>query len=197
MHDNILKCADNFLKKASGKLIIVDIQPEYSSYIPFNIVDVLNYADKFNEILILFNGPDLGMNSEEELKSWYWQNIDYDEEKSNSLNDKMTFFEKGYGFFRNFMDEDVDYYEIIKIVKYMMNNGINDLRELTDEQVELLGIKLNIEDNMINIPDLAEILPQWSGAAIIGGGKDECLAEVMILANALDIDINEDDSYIY
>ena len=109
------------------KLVIVDIQPEYESNTTFDIGDMLRKAaEDYSQVLVLFNGEDtLGMISEGELKNFYLEKLDYDEDVFDELLSKSTFFDKGYGFFRDVMDSDVCFNRasIIKIVKYMIDDA--------------------------------------------------------------------------
>ena len=205
--NHIYKLASFFLKLAnennSGRLIVVDVQPEYQQNISFNIDDMLDLALNYSEILFLFNGPDLGGVDENELKNFYLEKLDYDEDKYNELMRKSQFFDKGYAFFRDMMDSNLCFLkeDIVKIVKYMINNDINDIRDLSKKDVENINVDdlavEELEDYGFWIPELQNILPDWNGADILGGHKDECLAEVDILADAMDLQFNHINQFIY
>lgn len=187
---------------AGGKLIIVDVQPEYEGHIGFDIEELLRKACGYGKVLVLWNGPDLGMVSEEGLKNYYFEKMGYDEELFEKFISRAEFFDKGYGFFRDMMDhpcfsaEDVE-----KIAKYMIEKEIRDIRDLSGEDVELIGVSEllvdNLEDYGFYIPDLKDILGNWGGADLVGGQKDECLAEVEILSKVMGIGLNKIDRFIY
>ena len=187
------------------KLVVVDIQPEYEDNATFDIGDMLrSAAEDYSSILFLFNGEDtVGMISEGELKNYYFEKLDYDEEVFDELLSKSEFFDKGYGFFRDVMDSSVcfDRNQIVKIVKYMLDNDFHDLRELSEEDVEAIGVNEllfdDLEDYGFHIPDLSEVLPNWSGSALAGGARDECMAEVEILGAAQGLSFNHVDNFIY
>jgi hypothetical protein len=105
------------------KLVVVDIQPEYESNTTFDIGDMLRAAaEDYDSVLFLYNGEDtLGMVSEDALKNYYFEKLDYDVEAYEELLSNSEFFDKGYGFFRDVMDSNVcfDRSSIVKIVKYM------------------------------------------------------------------------------
>ena len=188
-----------------GSLVVVDIQPEYESATPFDIGDMLRTAsENYSRVLFLYNGEDtLGMVSESALKDFYFEKLDYDEEAFEELLSKSEFFDKGYGFFRDVMDSDICFprQDIIKIVKYMIDNDIDDIRDLSEEDVNSIAVDDllfdDLEDYGFNIPDLEEVLPRWSGSDIAGGARNECLAEVEILASAQGLSFNQVDQFIY
>ena len=188
-----------------GSLVVVDIQPEYESATPFDIGDMLrSAAENYSRVLFLYNGEDtLGMVSESDLKNFYFEKLDYDEEAFEELLSKSEFFDKGYGFFRDVMDSDICFprQDIIKIVKYMIDNDVVDIRDLSEEDVDSIAVDDllfdDLEDYGFNIPELEEVLPKWSGSDIAGGARNECLAEVEILASAQGLSFNQVDRFIY
>jgi len=187
------------------KLVVVDIQPEYESNTPFDIGDMLRKAaEDYSEVLFLFNGEDtLGMISESALKDFYFEKLDYDEEAFEDLLGKSTFFDKGYGFFRDVMDSEVcfDRSSIVKIVKYMIDNDVQDIRDLDEDDVDAIGVSEllfdDLEDYGFYLPELADELPRWSGSDLAGGARNECMAEVEILGAAQGLSFNHIDDFIY
>ena len=165
-----------------GTLIVVDIQEEYERYMrfkPYHFFDWLNGEyDKFDRIIFLFNGPELGFPSESEYKYWLVENG-----LSEELLDSIDFYDKGYNFFRNAMDVGISDEDIIKLVKYMAYKGINDSRDvedwtsigLSDYVIE----KLEGSEDAIFVPDVLDYLRNVSGRiSLVGGGRNECLKEV-------------------
>jgi len=187
------------------KLVVVDVQPEYESNATFDIGDMLrSAAEDYSEVLFLFNGEDtLGMISEGALKNYYFEKLDYDEKVYDELLSKSEFFDKGYGFFRDVMDSGVcfDRNQIVKIVKYMLDNDLQDIRDLSEEDVEAIGVNEllfdDLEDYGFYVPELSEVLPSWSGSNLAGGARDECMAEVEILGAAQGLTFNHVDDFIY
>jgi len=190
---------------SKGSLVVVDVQPEYESNTPFDIGDMLRTAaEDYSRVLFLFNGEDtLGMVSEFELKNFYLEKLDYDEELFDDLLSKSTFFDKGYGFFRDVMDSSVcfDRASIVKIVKHMIDNDIRDIRDLEEEDIESIGVSEllidDLEDYGFWIPDLEDELPVWNGSDLAGGARNECMAEVEILGAAQGLNFNHVDRFIY
>ena len=190
---------------SKGSLVVVDIQPEYESNTPFDIGDMLRTAaEDYSRVLFLFNGEDtLGMVSESALKNFYFEKLDYDEEVFDELLSKSEFFDKGYGFFRDVMDSSVcfDRTSIVKIVKHMIDNDIQDIRDLEEEDVEAIGVNEllfdDLEDYGFWVPELSETLPSWSGSDLAGGARNECMAEVEILGTAQGLSFNHVNRFIY
>tara|TARA_R100000808_G_scaffold24984_2_gene60194 strand:+ start:210 stop:1235 length:1026 start_codon:yes stop_codon:yes gene_type:complete len=190
---------------SKGSLVVVDIQPEYESNTPFDIGDMLREAaENYSRVLFLYNGEDtLGMISESALKDFYFEKLDWDEETYDELLSKSTFFDKGYGFFRDVMDSSVcfDRSSIVEIVKYMIDKDIRDIQELEEEDVEAIGVSEllfdELEDYGFWVPDLEDELPKWNGADLVGGARNECMAEVEILGEAQGLGFNQVDEFIY
>jgi hypothetical protein len=178
----------------SGKhLVVVDIQPEYESYISFipSFVNFLNENyDSLANLTFLYNGHDtLGMVEEQDYKMWWLEN-GLDEH----IVDGARFYDKGYAFFRYCMDSDVDEEDTTELVRYMIEKNVNDSRDLDEdfwnEFVERFGKEnvrelLEFSGDCINIPDLMSELEDYRGVVLCGGGIRECLKEVEISLNAL------------
>lgn len=193
-----------------ANLLSVDIQPEYDTYFNFNIqayTDFLNKSiDKMNSLTFLYNGQDtLGMVSESEYQNWL---IDNGLDESVAI-EQATYYDKGYAFFRYCMDSDIQEYEIVRLVQYMMEHDINDSRDIDQEMwqgymdkygYDLSDVKDLLEDadDMINIPDLMDFLKRYSGKIVIcGGGINECLKEVEIALMALQKNYNVLTKFTY
>jgi hypothetical protein len=192
----------------SGKhLVVVDIQPEYASYFGGSFLrEFINFLNENYETLaaltFLYNGADtLGMISENDYKFWWIEN-GLDE----NIIDSVTFYDKGYAFFRYCMDEGIDEEQIVNLVKYMVEKDVNDSRELDEdfwnEFVDRFGNQdirdlLETSDDMINIPDLMDFLRNYRGIILCGGGINECLKEVEIALQALNKPFNVLTKFTY
>ena len=187
-------------------VVIVDIQPSYQDYFKFKIYELTDYLNEHhssaNKILWLYNGEDLGMESSSDIEAWLLENgLDGD------VLDSITFFEKNYAFFRNAMDNGIDHSSIAKLIKYMMDYDITDSRDL-DEATWKIFIENNedeseivefLKDNedMINVPDLMDELKSITNPIVMGGGQNECLAEVLIALNVLNINYDILNKFVY
>ena len=189
----------------SGTAIVVDVQPEYESYISFDIAEMLDeLIDSYSKILFLYNGANtVGDIDEYGLKRFYFEKLDWDEDRINKLIDKSTFFDKGYGFFREIMDSDLCYAypNIVALVKYMISSGIHDIRDLSESDVGKINIDEflfeDLERYIFHIPELNDIIANWNGSSIMGGGENECLAEVEILADARGLTFNRVEKFTF
>ena len=87
----------------------------------------------------------------------------------------------------------------------MFKEKVWDSREIEDEDwKKLLGDDYDDVEyilnggDMMNIPDIdVRTLRKFSGSYIIGGGRDEYLAEVQLLMSAFNIRATEIKRYIY
>ena len=197
--------------KVQGKTIInVDIQPEYKSYISFNLREWVNFINQnaaLNDVVFLYNGADtLGMIDEHSFKEWL---VDLGVDEDVVYN--ATFYDKGYAFFRYCMDSNIDERAISNLVKFMIKNNINDSRDITSDfwnefrneykeddysTGELRDLLENAGD-MINIPDLMDFLKNYSNIVLTGGGINECLKEVEIALMSLDKNYNVLSEFVY
>lgn len=197
-HKNAVKKQLRILTESviNGKTIMnVDIQPEYQSYISFNLnkwVNFLNQSENNNNIVFLYNGADtLGMISESEYKNWLFE-LGVDEDVIYNA----IFYDKGYAFFRYCMDNSIDEDAIVDLIKYMITNDITDSRDIdndmwgdfintTDHSRQEVRDLLENSDDLINIPDLMGFLQNKNNLILTGGGINECLKEVELALLAL------------
>jgi hypothetical protein len=194
---NKIKKDSRILKEStnlSGKTIInVDIQPEYISgfkYFTSDWIDFLNNNYENNKIIFLYNGPELGMISESEYINWL-----FEQDINENVIENATFFDKGYAYFRFCMDEGIDEDQIVNLIKFMIENDINDSREIDEdfwrEFIEQYGnedIKelIELSDDCIWIPEVMNFLKKYNNIVLTGGGINECLKEVEIALLVLD-----------
>jgi hypothetical protein len=191
----------------SKTIINVDIQPEYESYITFNIdewVKFINNNYKNNTIIFLYNGEDsLGMISENNYISWL-----YDLGIKEKVLNNSIFYDKGYAFFRYCIDNSINEEHIINLIQYLISNNINDTRDLEEHNWDDFMVTYNIDDNeirdllehsddMLNIPDLMEFLTKYNNIVLAGGGINECLKEVELALYALNKSFNILNEYTY
>jgi hypothetical protein len=194
-------------ESVSGKhLVVVDVQPEYQSAFGDMASDLADFINEnyhqLSNLTFLYNGADtLGMIDESSYKSW-WYEQGLDEDVLISAN----FYDKGYAFFRYCMDEGIDEEQIVNLVKHMIENNINDSRELTkdfwDEFIQKYGNEdirelIEFSDDCISIPDLMDELSSYYNIVLCGGGINECLKEVEIALDALNKTYTTFDRFTY
>lgn len=153
-----------------SKLIIVDVQPSYKNWIKFNINDFTNFIDKYDLILYLYNGDESGLTNDNPDSIRDWLVFEYDYEK---IYDKhIMFYDKGYGFFRDWMDAGIDDDLIIKVIQHMLKVKKYDARDLDQEELDQLKIMKSINDiesQCLFVPDVKDQLLKFGNADICGG----------------------------
>lgn len=191
-------------QEASNNLIICDIQPEYKD--SEKLLDKLMIKiKKFKNILWLYNGKDSGMSEDDSdsIKNWIIEHFDYDENIIESLDNlNIEWFDKGYAFIRDVMDTKVlDEDQIVKVIQHMVKNDVVDWRDFTENDYKKLKLdpeEIDVNDYSFYIPvDLLDFLKKYKSGVIVGGGKDECLKEVIYFAKALKLGYRVDGSLIY
>ena len=167
---------------------MVDIQPQYKGYIRFKISECMDFLNNQRDLLVFYNGPDtVGQDTKRGILNW-WEDWGFDVYKGR--ND--GWIDKGYGFFRSWMDEGVDEKKIQEVVRYMVMNRISDSRDIPDDIlldfVEGYGGGEFLMNDPIYLPHISlGMLKKWSGSYLIGGGKNECLKEIKILLDTFNI----------
>lgn len=186
-----------------GQLLIIDVQNSYKKHMRNNLVDdIVEYSKNFNNINYLWDNQVDG-----DLYSEIPDSILEDEDYYGNLN----IIEKEYGFFRSIMDlgVDEDDEELVRLIKFMSNNNVGDVREIeeNDELNEKFKeqfknsplLEVDFDSYVVSLPyDLIEHLSHLkNGVVLVGGGRNECLKEISILLRALDIkfQINEELTY--
>jgi len=187
----------------STPCIVVDVQPAYGEYIPFerNLAEFLN--SQRGPILMFVNAEDTGITDDTfwEIREW-WEQYGFDEDNW----DRTEIVDKGYGHFRAWMDYSVDDDVIIKVIRLMYQNKVTDSRELfggedDDDYVinmEALGVPEEVLADPLSVKwTSVGQLKKFSGAYIMGGGRNECLREVELLMNAFNITYKRVEEFVY
>lgn len=175
-------------------------------------------------VLMFVNAEDTGISGDtiDSIKK-YWDdvitggddNAHYDEENDEYLPvnspinwNRFTIVDKGFGHFRSWMDQGIPDSEIIKTIRLMYQTKVTDSRELfggQDSDTYEQGIRnLLGPDYLIGLDDPITIgwvrlaqLKKFSGAYLVGGGRNECLREVELLMNAFNLKYKRIDSLVY
>jgi len=187
-----LSLLDYLVEVRKKNVIVVDIQPEYKSYIRFDMEECMNFLNSQRDLLVFFNGPDtVGQSSSDViLRWWYQQGFDLHNYKKT-----VRWIDKGYGFFRTWMDQGVDEKRIQEVVRYMVMNRISDSRLIPDDILLdfVEGYHKGVDDEFllqdpIYLPHISlGMLKKWSGSYLIGGGRNECLKEIKILLDTFNV----------
>jgi len=207
-----------YLNERSGNtfknLVVVDIQPLYEEAIKkkFNISDFGDFLSTIhNNILYFYNGPDTigGDDTEDNIKSWL---IEHNQNENETLKNfdwsNVTFADKGYAFFRDFLDHGISYNGVKQALRYMYINKITDSRNVHKEQwknilspVDYKHAKDAIEDNGISVftpeIDIVDLKANYNNCLLCGGGVNECLKEIQMLFSIFNIKYTLVDKFLY
>lgn len=197
----------------SHPIIIVDVQPAYHNKLSSKIINFVH--NQTGPKLMFVNADKDGLTDDtiDSIKQYWDDEVGYtdDNEYYESVIDWSTYtiVDKGYGYFRNWMDHGVSNNVIIRVIRLMYQQQVSDSRDLfggdeyEDYMIELEKV-LSGNDldfcatNPISIywTNVAQ-LKKFSGAYIVGGGRDECLFEVELLMSAFNIKYKRIDSLVY
>lgn len=201
----------NLNEGVTSDIVVVDVQPAYQNFHKFltpKLVQFLN--ESTGDVIYFFNGEDVGINDKiPEMQEFLIEN-GIDEDRL----DEIRFAEKGYAWLRGWMDTGVDEDTIVKTVSYMLMHNVNDSRDLTDDDYgKILGNDQSAIDDLmgnsdnIYIPEFhldgtrwvspQEIFRLVRTPMLVGGGMDECLAEIRLLMQALKIKFKVNNKYTY
>jgi uncharacterized protein YeeX (DUF496 family) len=192
-------------------VIVVDVQPEYCSYQggAYEPVcwDVISFVNKqTGPILMFVNAEDTGVSvdSTYEIKE-YWEENGFDPDNWK----RVELVDKGYGYFRSWMDRGADPAVIIRAIREMYQQKVNDSRDLfggenspeyEEKMKALMGrdyIEFDLDDSIsVNWTSIAQ-LKRFNGAYLVGGSRSDCLREVELLMNAFNIKYKRIDSLVY
>lgn len=211
-----MQVAEIITEGRSHPVIVVDVQPAYASYGPKVCKKIVQFVNnQTGPVLMFVNAEKDGMTDDtiDDVAYWWEEQagLTYDEEDdpvSNINWNRFQIVDKGYGYFRNWMDQRVDPKFIIQLIRYMYQHKLNDIRDDLDGVYKYMthnpvgGQIVDWQDWMedepfiINWASVAQ-LKRFNGAYLVGGGRDECLREVELLMNAFNIRYKRIDSLVY
>ena len=203
-------------------IIVVDVQPEYSGINDGDensvFTEIINFVvNQTGPVLMFVNAEETGITGDtiDGIKQYWEETVrgedddeydEYDLPEDQIAWDRFTIVDKGYGYFRAWMDSDVDEAVIIKVIRLMYQQKVTDSRQLFDgeesddyiEQMTALGVPEELLDDGLAVEwTSVSQLKQFNGAYIVGGGRNECLREVELLMNAFNIKYKRIDSLVY
>lgn len=204
-----MRAAEFIVEGLNHPVIVVDVQPEYcgindgdESSVCVDIIDFV--AKQTGPVLMFVNAEDSGLTGDtvQGIKQ-YW------EDTVDSINwNRFQVVDKGYGWFRAWMDQGIDPKFIIQLIRYMYQRRLNDIRDDLEGVYQYMtnnpigGQIVDWQDWMenetfiINWTSVSQ-LKRFNGAYLVGGGRNECLREVEILMNAFNIRYKRIDSLVY
>lgn len=204
----------NINEGLSYPCIVVDVQPEYCkdnprSFIaaPTSICDkiIAFVVKQTGPVLMFVNAESTGVSSDSliDIKQ-YWEETAY--EFGDGIIDWSRFeiVDKGYGHFRAWMDNGIAENIIIATIRELYLQRKNSTEEL-EFGTNISPIKADIvkaiekmqyDPMYVNWTSVSQ-LKRYSGAYIMGGGRNECLREVELLMNAFNIKYKRIDTLVY
>ena len=209
--------AQEFLVEGRNHPVIcVDVQPEYCGINDGDespvCIDIVNFVAlrQTGPVLMFVNAEDQGQTGDTvNSVQQYWEDTvreltnDYETEQLINWS-RFQVVDKGYGYLRSWMDQGISPSTIIRVIRAMYQHRISDSREFEDIDPMMLPQLVGSEwdqwmyhDHIIvNWISVAQ-LKRFSGAYIVGGGRNECLREVELLMNAFNIKYKRIDSLVY
>lgn len=191
-------------------VIVVDVQPAYANAIHFapQLAEFLN--NRTGKVWMMYNGSEDSGTSDDSLQDVYayWFDMglgNEDPDEFDRIVRQFKWTDKGYAFFRSWMDSGVSDHTIIRVLREMIQQRVYDSRELFDGDeekfAEFLGNdfdEMMLGDNLY-IPHQLPVneLRQFNGAYICGGGHSECLKEVLIWMSVFNIKYKIMNKFIY
>ena len=189
-------------------VIVVDVQPEYSGMNDGDensvFTEIINFVNQqTGPVLMFVNAEDQGLSGDtlQSIKE-YWDDSGFAPENWR----RVQIVDKGYGYFRSWMDYGIEPATIIATIRELYQQKKSDSRELqfpasnrrTPQQSLIMGVmqEMNDEPLTVNWTSVAQ-LKRFNGAYIVGGARDQCLREVELLMNAFNIRYKRIDSLVY
>lgn len=183
-----------------SNLLIIDVQNTYKSF--FNeefCSSIIDISSQYTKVIYLYDVLS-GNSYYDELPESFIENEEFI--------DRLNVVTKEYGFFRSIMDINLDEEELVRLLKFMFKHNLGDNREI-ETNCEVLEefkenfnksplLDIDFEDHPVSIPfDLIEELHGLSNVTIVGGGRNECVREIAILLQVLDIDYTVEESLTF
>lgn len=217
----------DLLESRAHPCIVVDVQPEYCGIADGDedpvCVDIIKFVTKqTGPVLMFVNAEESGLSGDTVADvKLYWEDTlcpeedryDYDTDLDEYVVNpncpqvdwrRFTIVDKGYGYFRAWMDSGVSPAAIIRVIRALYQYGLYDSRQLQEKDTQILPQLVGnewqdwMEDDPITIQwtSVAQ-LKRFAGSYIMGGGRNECLREVELLMNAFNIPYKRIDSLVY
>lgn len=146
-------------------------------------------------VVAFFNGLGQTYDTEQDVRA-YWR----DAGVSRKQLEQVRFVEKTYGFFRSWMDTDVDEDDIVSAARLMYSSYIWDSRDLELDVLAKVAPSAVDKPDCILIPEIAMTFIPSLGAELwhtAGDSRTACLLEIELPLNAMDIPYVQDTRFVY
>lgn len=198
------------MERTQRGLIVVDVQPAYQNVFDFQYELAEFMHQHTGPILMFVNADDQGLteDTKQEIHWWWYEvfenvGLDFDE-----VLPRIEYYDKGYGYMRSWMDSGIADRNIIRTIRKLYLEGVNDTRQLfeyEDDPAEELEKFVNdpgwdyyLADDPLTTEWLSIAqLKRFNRSYICGGGRNECLKEVQLMMNAFNIKYTEIEKFIY
>jgi len=178
-------------KASRGRPIIcVDVQPAYSGIMDGDEDATMEQAIRFvNDsrapCLMFVNAEQEGLTTDTiaDVKM-YWEDSGFEPENWG----RIEVFDKGYGYLRAWMDIGIEAKHIIRVIREMYKQNVNDSRSLFNQDedkiekfLEPVAQSINteaqylVDDPLIVGWAAMDQLKRYNNCYLIGGGRNECL----------------------
>ena len=224
-----MKAVEFITEGSNHPCIVVDVQPEYSGMNDGDEIavfpEIINFVNKqTGPVLMFVNAEDQGLSGDTvaDIKQ-YWDDTICPEDERYTYNDetedydenpdcpkinwqRFTIVDKGYGYFRAWMDHGIEPATIIATIRELYQQKKSDSRELqfpasnqrTPQQSLIMGAMQEMEDDPISVNwTSVSQLKRFNGAYIVGGARDQCLREVELLMSAFNVKYKRIDRLVY
>ncbi len=212
-----MRVKEIIVEGAQHPIIVVDVQPEYVKYGGYSTQDtckeIINFVQKqTGPVLMFVNAEHTGVSDDtvQSIKQYWEETVNgepvYDKEYGDyvapdqQINwSRFRVVDKGYGYFRSWLDYGITPATIIRVIRAMYQAKITDSRDLPDLE-KIVGDEWEprmYEDSLsVKWTSIAQ-LKRFNNAYLVGGGRDECLREVELLMNAFNISYKRIDRLVY
>lgn len=206
-----MRATEFLIEGRNHPVICVDVQPEYcgDDSICEKIIKFVA-VQQTGPVLMFVNAEEQGLTGDTITSvREYWEDTvreitnNYDNEQPIDWR-RFQIVDKGYGYFRSWMDQGVSPAAIIRVIRAMYRHRISDSGEFEDIDPMLLPTLVGTEWDQWMYHDSISVywtsvaqLKRFSGAYIVGGGLNECLREVELLMNAFNIRYKRINSLVY
>jgi hypothetical protein len=164
----------------STGLIVVDVQPAYHAWCGTVVREVTKRINNTRKATtIVWVGEGITRDSEDDVRAYL-----HEMGARPGKLDACSFIEKGFGYFRNYMDFGVARDTIIQLGAAMVrtNTLSSDQLDIPSVLGDTVDVDLLPEAEAIHLPSFDDrSLRGFDAFETCGGGREECLAEFEML----------------
>lgn len=180
-------------------LVVIDVQPGHASAIGQYMVNSLireiqERLESGAPVFLVYNDEEMSGDTLESVQNFYWENGLSPEQVAD-----CTFIEKQFAELRGWMDAGVPDGEILAAVRAMRARRVWDTRCLPAEMLEEMCPWGLDSGNPIFVSQYLEssALARIRKLDICGGARDECLREVELWMDSLDVHYERLEHLVY